>query len=456
MTKEFDEWFDKSSSESLSGFDNEAQRRGFQKVRQRQKLAAKQELAGFELGEGRKAQKAAYDASNLNAVNIASTAASPQLLAQQRDNILNSIATHTALNGWGEAEVTQEKTKWLSAMHLQRIQNLVKSDAAAAKAYYGANSHEIDGKFHDQADKLLKAGEVKDGSFRLMLELEKFPGGLSAQTKELDRRAEKKEISVELRDAAVQRLEHNYAKRKAMQSEWEGNLLDKVAAFHVANPTASIHDLDPTLMTHLTKAGKLQQALNIMNGEVKSDFDTLMGLYDTARKDRKAFAELDLKLYRGFISRSDMARLEELKRNPDKLKDAATLDQQLSDAHDTLGFGTGDRKKKGTFDMMVREELDQEQKRLGKELGNEERRAIIGRMMLRGKKEGDIFFKSHYFEAKAEGKEGKFKADDESLTTYFRQNPADDAVLSLRFRQKKGRNPTPQELTAIKQRLNGQ
>ena len=438
VTKDFDEWFDKSSSETLSSFDNDTQRRGFQRLQQKQKLAAKQDLAGFELSEGRKARKAAYDAANVNAVNIASTAASPQLLAQQRENVLNSIATHAALNGWGEEEVQAERGKWLSALHLQRMQNLVSHDPEGAREYFSSNKHEIKGEFHDQADKLLKTGELKNGSLKLQFELEKLPG-LGAQTKEADRLFKDGKISAEMRDAVVSRLEHAYSKRKAMQAEGEGRLLDQVVAFHVSNPSASIHDLDPKVLNSLTRAGKLGQAVNILNGEVKSHFDTLMGLYETAKTDPKAFKEIPLKTYQGVLSRSDLMKLEGMQRDEKKLKAAGTLDQQLSDAHDTMGWGAGDRKKKGVFDAMVREEVDREQARIGKELDFDEQRKIISRMMMTGKKEGDWFFKSHFFEAKAEGKEAGFVPDDASLVS--------------RFRQLKGRNPTKQEIDAIRAKL---
>ena len=68
-----------------------------------------------------------------------------------------------------------------------------------------------------------------------------------------------------------------------------------------------------------------------------------------------------------------------------------------------------------------------------------EQRKIISRMMMTGKKEGDWFFKSHFFEAKAEGKEAGFVPDDASLVS--------------RFRQLKGRNPTKQEIDAIRAKL---
>lgn len=271
VTKDFDEWFDKSSSETLSSFDNDTQRRGFQRLQQKQKLAAKQDLAGFELNEGRKARKAAYDAANVNAVNIASTAASPQLLAQQRENVLNSIATHAALNGWGEEEVQAERSKWLSALHLQRMQNLVSRDPEGAREYFSSNKHEIRGEFHDQADKLLKTGELKSGSLKLQFELEKLPG-LGAQTKEADRLFKDGKISAEMRDAVVSRLEHAYSKRKAMQAEGEKNLLGQAQDFLLKNPSKSIQDLDPKLYNALKNTGHLATIVSFAkNGRFDND-----------------------------------------------------------------------------------------------------------------------------------------------------------------------------------------
>lgn len=444
VTKDFDEWHAKTSSEISAGLKNQRQRKAFDLLARKAALASRSEIGGFELGEKKKAGLAAYNAANTNAVNTAATAASPELLALQRQNILNSIATQGAVQGWGEEETQAEKGKWLTALHLQRISNMVARNPTGAREYFEANKAEIDGTSHDAADKLLKTGEVKDGSLKLQFELQKLPG-LAAQTKELDKRFKDGTISAEMRDATLTRLEHADARRLAARSEWEGNLLGAAADFHLKNPGKSVMDLPPAIYDGLKNSGKLAQAMNIFAGEVKSDVNTLLDLYETARVAPDEFRRLPLKTYIGSISSSDLEQLAKMQKDPKELKDAATLSEQLSDMHDQLGWGTGDREKKGLFDKSVREEIDLEQKRTGKVLNYEERQKVIDRMVVKGKAEGD-WFRKFYFESKAKGKENTFVPDIPEK---------DKKDIQDRFFKKNKRNPTEQELLDIYRRWKG-
>ena len=70
--------------------------------------------------------------------------------------------------------------------------------------------------------------------------------------------------------------------------------------------------------------------------------------------------------------------------NKDEMKDVKTLDQQLSDMHDQLKWGSGDKDKKGLFDKVVGEAIFEETKIRGKKLDQKERQAVIDRMVLSG------------------------------------------------------------------------
>ena len=271
VTKDFDEWNAKASSDITASLGNEAQRRAFTVSARRHALASKSELAGFELGEKKKAGLAAYNAANTNAVNTAATAASPELLALQRQTVLNSVATQAALQGWGEEETQAERGKWLTALHLQRISNMVSRDPEGARKYFETNKAEIDGTSHDAADKLLKTGELKDGSLKLQFELQSLPG-LGAQTKELDKRFKDGSITAEMRDATLQRLEHDYNRRKALQAEGEKSLLGQAQDFLLKNPNKSVQDLDPKLYSALKNTGHLATIVSFAkNGRFDND-----------------------------------------------------------------------------------------------------------------------------------------------------------------------------------------
>lgn len=443
ITREFEEWSTKTSSELSGALENESQRRAFSNVVRKSALAGKQEVGTFEFGEKKKAGLAAYNAANTNAVNAAAVAATPELLGLQRDTIISSVAAQSAMQGWGVEETEAEKGKWLTAMHVQRISNMVGSNADAARAYYTANQNEINGSVRDEVDKLLKSGEVKDGSLKLQFELQQLPG-LSAQTKELDKRFKEGKISAEMRDATLTRLEHVEARRKSQQTEWEGNLLGAAADFKLKNPGKTILDLPPQIYNGLKNSGKLHQAMGLFSGEVKSNPETLLDLHEMARTQPEKFRSTNLKQYIGVLSTAHLKELDEMKKDPSKLQSASTLSEQLADMHDQMNWGTGDRKKKGQFDKAVRDEVQAEQTRTGKVLTHDERKKIIERMVIKGKR--GWFFSDQYFEVRGTEKEKTFtpeipdqdKADIKSA--FFSRNkryPTEEELLSA-YRKWKG------------------
>lgn len=439
VTKEFSAWHAKTASDIEAGLDNDAQKRAFRAVAQRAALASKSEVAGFELGERKKAATAAYNAANTNAVNVASTAASPQLLALQRENILNSVAAFAAAQGFDEEQTKAEQEKWTSALHLQRMQNLVGKDAEGARQYFEANKHEISGTMHEQADKLLKTGELKDGSLKLQFELSKLPS-LSAQTKELDQRFKENKITAEMRDATLTRLEHANAQRKAQQAEWEGNLLGAAQDFKLKNPGATVMDLPPQLYNGLKNSGKLVQAVSIFERGDKSDPTTMLDLHELARTDPDEFRKTNLRTYIGRLSTSDLEQFSKMQKDPGALKEAGTLGEQLSDMHDQMRWGVSDKEKKGTFDKAVRDEIDSEQKRVGKALTYEERAKVIERMAIKGSLEGKWFSGRQYFQVQGTPDAEKFKPE---------ISKADRAAIDDRFFKANKRNPTEKERLEI-------
>lgn len=445
VTKDFSAWHAKAASDIEAGLDNDAQKKAFRSLAQRAALASKSEIAGFELGEKKKAAVAAYNAANTNAVNVASTAASPQLFAMQRENILNSVAAFAATQGFDVEQTKAEQEKWTSALHLQRMQNLVGRNAEEARRYFEENKHEISGSLHEQADKLLKTGELKDGSLKLQFELSKLPG-LSAQTKELDQRFKDGKITAEMRDATLTRLEHANAQRKAQQAEWEGNLLGATQDFKLKNPGATIMDLPPQLYNGLKNSGKLVQAVSIFERGDKSDPTTVLDLHEMARRDPEGFRSLNLRTYIGRVSTSDLEQFAKMQKDPKELRDAGTLSEQLSDMHDQMRWGTGDKEKKGTFDKAVRDEIDLEQKRLGKVLTYEERAKIIERMAIKGSLEGKWFSGRQYFQVQGTPEAEKFKPE---------ISKTDQATIDDRFFKRNKRPPTEKERLEIYRKWKG-
>jgi len=155
LTGDFEKWHDETAKKVSESLQNDAQRRAFNAMALKNRYLGKHDSATFELGEGRKAADASFEASVANEINLGAIAASEGVALDRKKSVENAVRAHAALRNWDDA-VTQEKlSKALTEFHLQRFQNLVDKSYAAAKEYFNQNKGEIAGTAHEQFGKLL-------------------------------------------------------------------------------------------------------------------------------------------------------------------------------------------------------------------------------------------------------------------------------------------------------------
>lgn len=449
-TQEVTQWWDDAEKRYGDTLDNDAQRALFQhsvsQLRQRAVLSTSQHEAeqGFEAV----AQSSAASAQNeidFSAAHI--TEPDGDVLAQQaKQRGLERVRAASNLNGDLPETAAAKESSYLTNFHKQNIQALVDSDPTRAQAYYDANKGEIAGSEQDTVEKALKTGGIKKVAQDAATAMTAM--GMS-EAEGLDHIREKysgdeqEAVSLEWR----QRWAQNRQAREATQSD------NADQAFKIYAQTGRISAIPSDVWNGLD--GKVQIALkdkakaDVEGRAVKTDFGTYYQLYQQGIQDPSGFAKVDLRKYVSTISEADLkslATLQSKANKPDELKDVSTLQEQLSTAHNTLGWGSSDEKKKGAFDNAVRNALDAEQVRQGKQLNYAERQKLIDRMVIDGKIQGSgVFYdtRGKFYEFQGTEDAAKFvpsiptteRAKIEGALRRRNLPVTDDAVMNLYKRQ---------------------
>ena len=130
----------------------------------------------------------------------------------------------------------------------------------------------------------------------------------------------------------------------------------------------------------MTFAGKVAGGIS-----VETDWNVYSGLRALAATEPAKFAKTDLRLYFPTIGPAQREQLLDLQvrtLNPTTTHEVATLDAQLSNAHDLLKLSPSDKERKGKFDTVVMTQLSVAQREKGKPLTFEERQKVIDRNLL--------------------------------------------------------------------------
>lgn len=414
-------WWDDKLREHSDNLENDAQRRVFSQSVAKLRVSSLNSVAGYEAEQRRLSLEASAQSSIVSSINLAAAEASNALkyetgstelsenvtvtkdaegnetatvgpvtispgrqgfdISQHKNEILKRTQVLAELNGWAPEVREAKEAEYLTQLHKQVLQARVDKDPAGAKAYFEANKAEINGSDHDAIEKVLKTAGLKETAQTFADEVEQ--GGMSESNAITMAR---QNFSGEEEAAVVQEIktrfrEHAEAKdlaqRKAGDEAWD--IFAKTKRLS-AIPAATLNAMDGKVRLALEKEAKDMAS----GAEVKTDSAKYYELRQLMRDDPAAFAKRDLRQDFPFLSRGDREEFIKLQTDPNNMKDAATLDQQLSNTHDLLKWDSGDREKKGAFDSAVTKAINEEQKRLGKKLNFDERQQIIDRMVIEG------------------------------------------------------------------------
>lgn len=186
--------------------------------------------------------------------------------------------------------------------------------------------------------------------------------------------------------------------------------------------------------------------------EVQTDWSRYYELRRAAIDNPQEFARMDLARHFGQLGKGERESLIDLQartKDPKEIADVATLEQQLSTAHNLMKWSPSDREKKGAFNAAVQTAVDTEQRRAGKKLTFEERQRIIDRMAVQGEVVSGKWYQidpdKRFYEVANTVERDKFvpnvpKEDEAKIKdalTRAGMPVTADAVLNL-YRQKRG------------------
>lgn len=180
---------------------------------------------------------------------------------------------------------------------------------------------------------------------------------------------------------------------------------------------------------------------------IQTDWNTYTELRAQAATNPAAFRKTDLRQYYDRLApaqREQMLDLQTKLADPKNAPEIASVSQQLSIAHNLLGFAADAHEKKGKFDNAVTQALAEETRVKKRELNFEERDTIIKRMML-PINDGAWFGTTRQYQVSGTPKEGRapfeITDDDRSLiTAALKQEgvPVNDANITARFNLRHG------------------
>ena len=221
---------------------------------------------------------------------------------------MNSLADTMGM----AADSSQRKELVLAAttqIATEVVSGMVANDQAAQARDYLKNAiktKEIDPTKVDQLQNLVKTAGVKDDSLRLSMSLK---GGLKEQLSSVDQMFKDGKISAEVRDATVQRAEHNYTQRKALQDEGNKAAMGSFQEWIIKNPGKPIVDAPANLYNWAKGQGQLAGLDGFAKreggpGERRKELETRGILMDLAVNDPTQFVK-EFK-ESGFVNRLDL------------------------------------------------------------------------------------------------------------------------------------------------------
>lgn len=383
ISKDFEEWHQKTLGElSSKNLGNDAQRATFGTLANKNRLMARGGFADFELGEKRKVQKAAFSASLQTERDMGALAPTEGLALDRKLNIVKNIHAFSAAQQLPDEQRQALISGELAGFHAARITSIVDKNPAGAMAYYTANQGEIlDVKTRAQLEGVLKVGGLKIIAQNFADQVDATGLGEAEALK-----AARSKFKGEEEEAIVHEIKTRFGEQS--QARERGQKTASDAAWQAFSKRGRLGDIPAATLAAMDgrDLGAIKtHAQSLVEGrQAKTDPNVYYDLRKLAAGEPAVFQSLDLRRHLDKLSPADFREFAKLQTDTKGLKDAATLDAQLSQVHNELGWKGSDREKKGAFDKRVTDAVNDEQQRRGKQLDYTERRKLIERMALDG------------------------------------------------------------------------
>lgn len=425
--------FDKRAADIEIELTNEAQRAAFRRLASTRRFEINRRIQQHVAGEIRRYDDQttdSYVANEVDAAIASGDVARVQLGVARAGAALTDYANRNGLPPeWLESKRLDASTKVHSGV-VERF--LANGQDLAAQEYYQANRAAIAGSRQAHLEKALEVGTTRGESQRradAILLQHRDLGGAIAEARKIDVPA--------LRDATEARVRDYFTVAKAAEEERQRAASAK--AWDIFAKSKSLDTVPPAVFAAMDGKSRLALENEARGIHTATDPNVYYELRTMAAREPEKFQRLDLRQYFDKLDQGDREKFIEMQQ-PDKLKEAATLDQQLSDMHEQLGWDSSDKKKKGLFDRRVIEAINAEQKLKGKTLTLEERQAVMDRMVLRGRAKGSGWLWD------SSGRLYEFAGTDQARNFEPEIPDEDRKQIVARFTARKGRRPNEQEI----------
>jgi hypothetical protein len=323
-----DEELTKIVKDTADGLENEMQRKMFGQVAQRRLLAARAEMGAHQLKQLKEWKfnetKSRVDNLMNDAVADADKWSVPNSLYQQRKTAMlaeiDDLAQQAGIvNADGEVDRGSEQYKSLvrnvnTKLHETVVNQFVAEERPKMAAAYLKNyKGEIERDKLDNLTTFVKKAEetvnVKEDSLRLQLDMSKVP--FDQALSKVNKMFQDGEISAELRDATVTRLEHQNQIAKQAEAKMNANMLGEAQEWMIRHPGASVLSMPAKYQQWARETGHWNslKSLEKTGGEFKTNMN-VWGKILTMPADELAKMSSDefIAKYRGSLDNSDLER----------------------------------------------------------------------------------------------------------------------------------------------------
>lgn len=385
VTGDVQRWWDENERKVLEALDNDVQRTTVKQTLAKLRLQSVDAAGKYEDQQRRISVEESAKSSIVGSINLAAAQHSdPAALSTAKNDVVKRVQVLSQLNGWTPERAAIEEQQNLTNLHKQVLQAKIDADPDGAATYYRANKGEIAGTERAEIEKAIGIGT------RRAKAQEATDTILARGLSEADALAEvRKKHSGEDEDEIARRVKERYADQAAARERDQRDAAD--TAWRVYAQSGSLDGIPTTVLNRMDgqalAALRRDSAARTSGDAVKTDWSTFYELKQMAGDNATGFAQVDLRRYFGSLApeeRRSLINLQEQASKPDTAKDVATLEQQLSRAHDLLGWKSSDAESKGQFDSTVYQALDQAQQTAGRKLTFKERQEVIDRMMVDG------------------------------------------------------------------------
>lgn len=387
VTKQTADWWQKKAAEHADNLENPVQKYLFNQQAQKLSLPSLDVVSNYETEQRRHSLDESANASIGSSINLAAAnATNPVAIGVARDDVIKRTQVRAAINGWGADMRIAEIDKNLTTLHSQVIQNLADTDPTAARAYFAANKKEINGAQYDAIDKLLKHSGALESAQQAVDVLTRLQ---ASETEGLEHI--RKEYTGEARQHAEILWKQRFAEKDAMREADQKSAADSAWTLYAKGGIGTIPASVWTRMDGKDVLAVRDRAAKDAEGKpIKTDFALWSDLNQMSIDNPKQFMQTDLRRYASVISTDDLKGFGNRQREmtTDNGKGIAELGTQVAVAHNQLGWGDGEKEKKGAFDHAVYNALEVERQKKGKDLTYTERQGVIDRMMIDGKLKG--------------------------------------------------------------------